>query len=611
MAATKILCVHGVGHAENDPHWNQPWREAITNAFKQWNNPDPPEFSVVAYDNLFANAPLNPVEYAAAVSELLASAAWHSIAGPSRAKAFGPPDLGKYAGRWFAGMVAQWVVDDQLRSRCREAIAAEIDRFQPDIVCAHSLGTLLCYDLFTFDAVGRQKIQGRTFVSFGSQIGNTFVQAKAWGGRVPMIAARQWYHLFNHQDPAFTAEIQEPGSANFLEVVTDSPAGHAATTTGGNPGYLDNPNTSTSVWQPLARPIAAQLLTRGLAGPEAVQLRPPSHRALLVGINAYPDPASRLEGCVNDVYLISELLQENAFVADNIRLLLDERASREAILDRLHWLLDDAGDGSQRIFYYSGHGVQIPGYGVKEQVDHLEDGLVPVDFDWAKLNAITDQDLLALYSQLPYNARFTAIFDCCYAGGLIKSLRTRVRALAVPLDVQHRMQKWNSTRRAWEPRALNPINPDLSDPDRKVYSGVNGATYKLGRAMPLRRLRSEQYDTACRLRGHQGPYLPVVLEACREDQLSYEYTGGATTNGAFTYALVREYRAAHRRKTATTFVELARKVSTEIRGLGFDEIPQLIGPSEVINGPIPHGDPAPQPKTEPAASGSNIHGTSS
>jgi hypothetical protein len=109
-----------------------------------------------------------------------------------------------------------WVVDANLRQECRAAISAKIDNFQPDIICAHSLGTLLCYDLFTFDAVGGQKINGRTFISFGSQIGNTFVKDKAWAGRVRMIGAKQWYHLFNHQDPAFTAEIQEPRSCEFF-----------------------------------------------------------------------------------------------------------------------------------------------------------------------------------------------------------------------------------------------------------------------------------------------------------------------------------------------------------------------------------------------------------
>ena len=81
MAATKILCVHGVGHAEEDPHWNKPWDDVIANAFKRLNNPEPPQFDVVAYDDFFKSAPLNIVEYFEALAELLASAAWHSIAG--------------------------------------------------------------------------------------------------------------------------------------------------------------------------------------------------------------------------------------------------------------------------------------------------------------------------------------------------------------------------------------------------------------------------------------------------------------------------------------------------------------------------------------------------
>ena len=72
MAATKILCVHGIGHAEEDPRWNQPWDDIITDAFKRCNNPEPPQFAVVAYDDLFKDAPLNPAEYFEAVAELLA-----------------------------------------------------------------------------------------------------------------------------------------------------------------------------------------------------------------------------------------------------------------------------------------------------------------------------------------------------------------------------------------------------------------------------------------------------------------------------------------------------------------------------------------------------------
>jgi hypothetical protein len=312
---------------------------------------------------------------------------------------------------------------------------------------------------------------------------------------------------------------------------------------------------------------------------------------LLIGINAYPDPANQLDGCVDDTYLVSELLQENGFVAENTRLLTDERATRDAILDRLHWLLDDVADESYRVLYYSGHGVQIPGYGVNQQVDHLEDGLVPVDFDWVKLNAITDRDLLDVYSQLPYNTRFIAVFDCCYAGGLIRSMHSRIRTLSVPPDIRHRIQQWNPATRSWEPRKLGPLTPGLDAAVRQGYSGTSGATYKLGRALPLRRMDDEEYNKVRDLRGHKGPFLPVVLEACRESQLSYEYTNGSRTNGAFTYALVHEYRTAGRRRAVTSFVELTRKVSSKIKKLGYEEEPQLIGPIDIIKGPIPRAMP--------------------
>src|SRR5207245_8351175 len=44
---------------------------------------------------------------------------------------------------WTAGMVVQWAGDPDLRKRCRERVLAAITSFQPDVVCAHSLGSLI------------------------------------------------------------------------------------------------------------------------------------------------------------------------------------------------------------------------------------------------------------------------------------------------------------------------------------------------------------------------------------------------------------------------------------------------------------------------------------
>jgi hypothetical protein len=48
-------------------------------------------------------------------------------------------------------------------------------------------------------------------------------------------------------------------------------------------------------------------------------------RALLVGINDYPNPDDRLEGCVNDVFKISATLQQIGFDPEDIRVLFNER----------------------------------------------------------------------------------------------------------------------------------------------------------------------------------------------------------------------------------------------------------------------------------------------
>ena len=74
------------------------------------------------------------------------------------------------------------------------------------------------------------------------------------------------------------------------------------------------------------------------------------NRALLVGINNYPDP-NKLSGCVNDVTdTAAFLVAKCGFAHDDIRLVTDERATAKNILDRLGWLLTGLMKGD-RIFF--------------------------------------------------------------------------------------------------------------------------------------------------------------------------------------------------------------------------------------------------------------------
>jgi hypothetical protein len=60
-------------------------------------------------------------------------------------------------------------------------------------------------------------------------------------------------------------------------------------------------------------------------------------RALLIGINQYP--GQPLNGCVNDITDMADLLvSSQGFATDDIRLLSDDRATADAIRDRIKWL---------------------------------------------------------------------------------------------------------------------------------------------------------------------------------------------------------------------------------------------------------------------------------
>jgi len=588
----RILCVHGVGHQEKDPAFESTWRDAITHGLSEWSLARQVEIEFVAYDDLFAADPPNAFEVAKAVVKLGASGLIHSIGDLfRRQRGFGEVSESV---RWTAGMVVQWAENDRLRAAARKRVLDHTMKFDPHVVLAHSLGTLLSYDGFA-RAEGRALVANRTFVSFGSQIGNPFVRSTL-GGRIESLNVKQWYHLFNPHDDAFTASlrIQSPNfeqvDAEFdIDGILDHDAGE----------YLRHPNTVNIVWRTLALPaIAARGVTKGVSesaialSRQARTARPakiskPKRRALLVGINEYPNPSDRLEGCVNDVFLMSSLLQESGFEADDIRIVLNERATARGIVERLEWLLDGTEDGQDRVFYYSGHGAQIPGYGVGEKVDRKDECLVAHDFDWSREHAVTDDQFYDLYSQLPYQTRFLTILDCCHSGGMTRDGAARVRGLTPPDDIRHRELKWNAAQQMWVARDFSEVKENVSErKKRPALFGEAGDLSRLGRSAELRTdLRS--FRRACKDYGHKGPFMPVIFQACQEKQYSYEYRHGVQSYGAFTYSLGLIVRMTRARKKKLNWSQLMNAIADKLADLRYDQTPVLVCPTALKTQPIP------------------------
>lgn len=320
-------------------------------------------------------------------------------------------------------------------------------------------------------------------------------------------------------------------------------------------------------------------------------VRPPQRRALLVGINEFAGNIPKLEGCVNDVFEMSATLQEIGFKPDEIRVILDDRATASNLLERLNWLLEDASDGDERVFFYSGHGAQIPVYNVLGEPDSNLECLVPHDFAWTPETMITDQQLVELYSQLPYGVNFMMVLDCCHAGGIWRDGASRVRGINPPDDIRHRMLAWDRETKTWVKRELTNINADSGKwVNPAGFVGSDQSTRRLGRSTDFRELENKSFDRIKKEKDHHGPYLPVIIEACQEGELAQEYRHGVTSYGAFTFNLTRAILSRRAGDPKPTFESLVNAVTERIKKLGYDQNPSIIGPAAILKAEIPFGD---------------------
>jgi hypothetical protein len=79
-------------------------------------------------------------------------------------------------------------------------------------------------------------------------------------------------------------------------------------------------------------------------------------KALLVGINDYAT-ISDLRGCLNDISNIRDVLKTYyGFTNNDIRVLLDSRATAAEVRVRMDWLRKDMVAGDTIFFHFSGHG---------------------------------------------------------------------------------------------------------------------------------------------------------------------------------------------------------------------------------------------------------------
>jgi hypothetical protein len=155
-------------------------------------------------------------------------------------------------------------------------------------------------------------------------------------------------------------------------------------------------------------------------------------RALLIGINRYKAVPS-LQGSVNDVQTMREILVSRwGFPPDNVTMLLDQAATRSAILAAMRKLVDEAGPDDVVYLHYSGHGSQVQDLNGDED-DGLDETIVPQDGRTPGVRDIVDDELDAIFAKLR-TPNAVIVLDSCHSGTAMRSLDIRTRS--VPNDTR-------------------------------------------------------------------------------------------------------------------------------------------------------------------------------
>ena len=149
--------------------------------------------------------------------------------------------------------------------------------------------------------------------------------------------------------------------------------------------------------------------------------------ALLIGIDAYAQPGSRLAGCVNDVEAFAVFLRAQSEAAEAPCIIEKLTAPRGREPDE-NWptrprivaaLQSLAGEsvlpGDRVIIYYSGHGTRL--YFTKSGTDC--EALVPAGYTGSRSQLVFDFELNKLLAAIARRSGdLTVIMDCCRAAGV-------------------------------------------------------------------------------------------------------------------------------------------------------------------------------------------------
>ncbi len=278
--------------------------------------------------------------------------------------------------------------------------------------------------------------------------------------------------------------------------------------------------------------------------------------ALLVGIDAYPNPIQPLQGCVNDIKAVEEYLTGRVSTDNyqlHLRTLIDKEATRQGIINGFREHLSQATKEDIALFYYSGHGSQeqAPQEFWHLEPDRLNETIVCYDSRSANGWDLADKELGKLISQVAKNEpHLIIIMDCCHSGsGTRGELELDVAVRKAPLD-----------------RRKRPLESFIiSLPEIEQIS----TSRSLERNFSSWTLPQVRY---------------IFLSACRNIELAKEYSIETEKRGVFSYFLLDTLKKTH---SSLTYRDLFKRTDALVRSKVTAQSPQIeVGESKDLDQPF-------------------------
>jgi Caspase domain len=266
--------------------------------------------------------------------------------------------------------------------------------------------------------------------------------------------------------------------------------------------------------------------------------------ALLVGIDEYPSPVSSLQGCVNDITAIKEYLEgrvDNDEYQLHLLTLLNQDATRQAIINAFRQHLCQASSEDIVFFYYAGHGSQeeAPEEFWSIEPDRMNETLVCYDSRSAWSWDLADKELAKLIAEIAQKKpQITIIMDCCHSSsGTRGDLESDTAVRLAPID--RRKRPLNSF-------IFSNKDTEQLSTERSLAKNTTGWTFPRAKH--------------------------IFLAACRDCETAKEYNGGGQHRGAFSYFLLDTLKKAN---GSLTYRDLFKRTNALVRAKIADQSPQL------------------------------------